>query len=128
MRLSSGTAVHMAATPEPYTQGNQEEVLGMVLKAFLEPETIPNYLSGLVSPLTHPKFSHMLRSSLSSPPLPTPSTALCLEHIVKIFLLTLYHGALQASKVYKKVSIDVISFSIIILLYNYFNTYLTVCY
>lgn len=67
--LPSGTAIHMTATPEPHTQGNQEEVLGMVLgmvlKAFLESETIPNYLSGLVSPLTHPKFSHMLRSSLS---------------------------------------------------------------
>ena len=37
--LPSGTAVHMTATPEPHTQGNQEEVLGMVLgmvlKAFL---------------------------------------------------------------------------------------------
>lgn len=63
--LPSVTAVHMSATPEPHTQGNQEEVLGMVLKAFLAPGTIPNYVSGLVSPLTHPKFSHMLHSSLS---------------------------------------------------------------
>ena len=63
--LPGGTAAHMTATPEPHTQGNQEEVPGMVLKAFLELETIPNYLSGLVSPLTHPKFSHMRRSSLS---------------------------------------------------------------
>lgn len=63
--LPSVTVVHMSATAEPHTQGNQEEVLGMVLKAFLALGTIPDYISGLVSSLTHPKFSHMLRSSLS---------------------------------------------------------------
>lgn len=78
----------MTATPELHTQGDRKEALGMGSKASLKPGTIPNYLSGLVSPPTLPKLGHMPCSSLFQPPLPNPSTAPDTEQILKIFLLT----------------------------------------